>query len=204
MHKGRLEAFSDGVIAIAITLLVLEIHVPGRAIVDEKGSLLNALGSQWPSYGAYVVSFAAIGVMWVNHHVLLQDVRVVDRALLFFNLFLLMGIAILPFPTALFAEYLDKGNDSHIAAVVYSATMVLVSVGFGLMRWWIVRDRRLLSDHIDQAQARAELWRFTFGFWIYLGTVAIAFVNAYACLVVHFLLVGYYAADQLRTKELAR
>lgn len=199
MHKGRLEAFSDGVIAIAITLLVLEIRIP-RGLAGE--SLTHALRVEWPSFGAYFVSFVAIGVMWVNHHSLLHDIRVVDRAFLYFNLFLLMGIAFLPFPTALFAEYLHKGGtNSHVAAAVYSANMVVVSVAFGLMRWWMVRDDRLLQPHVDQRLARAQLGRFTIGLWIYLATVGLAFVNAVACLVVHFLVVAYYAIDQLRTLD---
>ena len=199
MHKGRLEAFSDGVIAIAITLLVLEIRIP-RGLAD--GSLTHALRVEWPSFGAYFVSFVAIGVMWVNHHSLLHDIKVVDRAILYLNLFLLMGVAFLPFPTALFAEYLRKGStNSHVAAAVYSANMVVIAVAFGLMRWWMVRDDRLLHPHIDQPLARAQLGRFTIGIWIYIATVGLAFINAVACLVVHFLVVAYYATDQLRTLD---
>ena len=203
MQKARVEAFSDGVIAIAITLLVLEIRIPRKAeLAVEKQSLLHALGDQWPSFAAYAVSFVAIGVMWVNHHHLLEDVRIVDRAMLYFNLFLLMGIAFLPFPTALFAEHLRwGGQNSHVAAAIYSLNMVVISVAFGLMRWWMVRDDRLLQPTVDQRLARAGLARFTIGLWVYIGTVGLAFVDAVACLVVHFLLVGYYALDQLRTRD---
>lgn len=201
MQKARLEAFSDGVIAIAITLLVLEIRIPRRAeLVGERHTLLHALGEQWPSFGAYVVSFVAIGVMWVNHHHLMQDLRIVDRTMLYLNLFLLMGIAFLPFPTALFAEHLRwGGQDAHVAAAVYSLNMVVIAVAFGLIRWWTVRDARLLLPQVDQPAARAQLGRFTVGIWIYTATVGLAFINAAACLAVHFLLVVYYAVDQLRT-----
>src|SRR5436309_13539589 len=97
MRTNRVEAFSDGVLAMAITLLILEISVP-----DVKGDdLLDALGHQWPSYVAYVVSFLTIGIMWVNHHALFDHIRIVDRGLLFVNLFLLLAIAFVPFPTAL-------------------------------------------------------------------------------------------------------
>ena len=97
----RLEIFSDAVIAIAITLLVLDIRVPQAP----QGQLLHALGRQWPSYAAYVLSFAVIGIMWVSHHSMFERIREIDRGLLFSNLLLLLGIAFLPFPTPLLAEY---------------------------------------------------------------------------------------------------
>src|SRR5215470_9469621 len=96
VSAGRLEAFSDGVLSIAATLLVLELHVP------ESGDNLGAaLLAQWPSYAAYVVSFITIGIIWVNHHQLFALVRRVDRTLLFLNLALLMVVSVLPFPTAI-------------------------------------------------------------------------------------------------------
>lgn len=110
-ESGRVEAFSDGVFAIAITLLVLEIKVP-----DDAGDRLwSALGAMWPSYAAYVVTFLVIGVMWVNHHTVFQCIARVDRKLLFLNLILLMGVAALPWPTAVVAEYLREGNAAHAA-----------------------------------------------------------------------------------------
>ena len=126
----RLEAFSDGVIAIAITLLVLEISVPDAT----PGKLLDALGDQWPSYAAFVLSFVVIGIMWVSHHSMFERIANVDRRLLFLNLLLLLGIAFLPFPTALLAAYLKQGGEnSHLAAAVYSATMAVIGVFFLLM-----------------------------------------------------------------------
>jgi uncharacterized membrane protein len=198
MEKGRLEAFSDGVFAIAITLLVLELAVPHRETTD----LAKALGHEWPSYAAYVVTFAIIGIMWVNHHAILHNVARVDRALLFCNLLLLMFIAVLPFPTALLAEHL-RGDGSHIAAAIYSGNMFGCAIGFQVLWRWIVRDQRLLHAHIDHRQARAAQGRFAIGLLIYAGTIGLAFVDAELTLAVHGLIAIYYVFDQLTVKEKA-
>jgi uncharacterized membrane protein len=105
MPAGRLEAFSDGVFAIAITLLVLEIPVPNVG----KGELSEALVDHWPAYAAYVVSFAIIGIIWINHHAVLGYVKRADRGLLLLNLNLLLWVALIPWPTSLLAEYMQAG-----------------------------------------------------------------------------------------------
>src|SRR5919204_3739632 len=131
-ESGRVEAFSDGVFAIAITLLILEIKVPKTA---EGDGLWQALGAQWPSYAAYVVSFLVIGIMWINHHQLFSYVAHVDRTLMFLNLLVLMVVAAVPWPTAVLAEYLREEDASHVAAAVYSLVMVVMAFTFqGL--WW--------------------------------------------------------------------
>src|SRR5207248_1720487 len=114
---SRLEAFSDGVFAIAITLLVLEFGVD-TATHDLGSQLLHI----WPSYLAYVTSFLTIGVIWVNHHALFDFVGRVDRALLFLNTLLLLVIAFTPFPTRLIAEFLREGDNERTAALAYGIT----------------------------------------------------------------------------------
>ncbi len=198
MEKGRLEAFSDGVFAIAITLLVLELAVPD----DKTKNLADALGARWPQYAAYVVSFAIIGIMWVNHHAILHNVARVDRPLLFCNLLLLMFIAVLPFPTALLAEHL-RSDGSHVAAAIYSANMFGCAIGFQVLWRWIVRDQRLLHAHIDHREARAGQGRFAIGLIVYAGTIGLAFVDAKVTLAVHGLIAVYYVFDQLTVKERA-
>ncbi|MER7841958.1 TMEM175 family protein [Streptomyces sp. NPDC096040] len=126
-ESGRLEAFSDGVFAIAVTLLILDIKVPK---VGEHGSLWRAVGEQWPSYAAYAVSFLVIGIMWVNHHQVFSYVARVDRTLMFLNLLVLMVVAAVPWPTAMLAEYLREDASSHTAAAVYSLVMVLMAATF--------------------------------------------------------------------------
>src|SRR3954469_17222873 len=108
MSTDRLETFSDGVFEIAVTLLILEIGVPHVA----RGDLAHALVKLWPSYATYVVSFFTIGIIWVNHHSQFMQIERADRVLLFLNLYLLMWVAFIPFPTALLAEYLRAGRTS--------------------------------------------------------------------------------------------
>jgi uncharacterized membrane protein len=190
----RLEAFSDGVMAIAITLLVLDLHVPPAADAELHG-LTTALAHQWPSYAAYLVSFLIIGIIWINHHAMFSLVRRVDRPVLFTNLALLMVVSLIPFPTELLAEYLTSGAAAHVAAAVYSATMLGMAIAFTLLWWAITRNDRLL--HADVSIGRAPLRRFGFGMVVYAGCVALSFVNAYATLAVHGALALYYCFDQL-------
>jgi uncharacterized membrane protein len=189
----RLETFSDGVFAIAITLLVLELDVP----TETHGDLWHALLQQWPSYLAYLISFAVIGIIWVNHHGILALVARVDRPLLYLNLLLLLAVAGIPFPTALVAEHLQSpGIDAKVAAAVYGGWAVLVAVSFNLMWRWIVHDRSLIHQHIDLAALRANTRRFSLGVVIYPLTVGIAFLSPVWALAVHGLLAIYYVVDQ--------
>ena len=100
-ETARVEAFSDGVFAIAITLLILDVHVPAPGL----GPLRTALARQWPTYIAFLISFAFIGIMWVNHHRLFNHIRRSDNTLMFLNLLLLLGVCVVPFPTALLAAH---------------------------------------------------------------------------------------------------
>jgi uncharacterized membrane protein len=115
MSTNRMEAFSDGVFAIAITLLVLEIHVPEPGAGQSLGRELLA---QWPSYAAFVVSFLTIGIIWINHHAMVRRLRVTDHSILIWNLLLLMTVSALPFTTALMSAYLKQGQGESLAAAV--------------------------------------------------------------------------------------
>jgi uncharacterized membrane protein len=194
---NRVEAFSDGVLAIAITLLTLDLAVPARESLG-AGSLAAALGRSWPAYAAYVVSFLVIGIIWVNHHAMFRLIDRVDRPTLFANLLLLMVVAAIPFPTRLLAEYLTAGdNDAHAAAAVYSATMLAMGLAFALL--WLVATRRqdLLTEGMAVRTARAAAGRFAAGNVVYAATVGLAFVSAPATLAAHFALAVYYCSNQL-------
>ncbi len=194
----RMEAFSDGVMAIAITLLVLDLVVPARDQLHGR-SLLSALGAEWPSYLAYVVSFLVIGIIWVNHHAMFTRVRRVDRWVLFANLALLLVVSAIPFPTRLLAEYLTApGPDSHIAAAVYSATMLVMSLACSGLWLAVTRDAALLHEDVDPAASRAAIRRFGAGTVVYAATIGLSFVNAVLTLVVHGLIALYYCFDQLK------
>jgi uncharacterized membrane protein len=190
MTTGRIEAFSDGVFAIAITLLVLEIHVPE----DPENGLGAALLDQWPAYASYVVSFFIIGIIWVNHHAVFDHLKRADRPLVFLNLLLLLFVAVLPFPTNLMATYMQEGGaDERVAAVVYSGTMALMGVSFGALWLYASTHRRLLGDTLSSEQIRALTWRFVIGSPFYLLSMLVALVSAPACLALNALLAVYYA-----------
>jgi len=144
-ETGRIEAFSDGVFAIAITLLILEIQVPPQI---PHGGLRNALVNLWPSYLAFLASFMTIGVMWLNHHRLFTLINKKDDGLIAFNLLLLLGITWLPFPTALLAEHLlGSHEDQQVAALVYAGSFFMLSIVFNVMWRYVCRIRIVDGSH---------------------------------------------------------
>jgi uncharacterized membrane protein len=192
MGKGRLEAFSDGVFAIAITLLVLTIPQP-----RDFRHLGDALTDQWPAYAAYMVSFAVIGIMWLNHHTIFGHFERVDRRLVYLNLALLATIVFVPYPTGVFGEALQRGEGERIAAVFYSVVMTINAFAWAALWLYGSSRRRLLGDAFPEEQRRTATVLFTIGPVIYLFTIVVALVNAYACLAVHGALAVYYALDPL-------
>ena len=196
MTGRRVEAFSDGVFAIAITLLVLDLVVPNRAEGDAEG-LGHLLAEQWPAYLAYIISFMVIGIIWVNHHTVFNKVRMVDRKVLFANLLLLLIVSAIPFPTKLIAEYLRAGADSHLAAAIYSSTMLAMGLAYSALWLAVTRDARLLHEHVDPAAGRAAIRRFGLGNALYVCTIGLSYVNAILTLAVHGALAVYYCFDQL-------
>ena len=180
-ETGRIEAFSDGVLAIAITLLVLEIRLPDST----RGHLAHDLGALGPSYAAYALSFLVIGIMWANHHGLFRLIGRADSGLLFCNVVLLAGISFLPFPTAVLARSLRDGTaaDRTAALLLYGGASVFVAVGYQLV-WHYARLRGLLIDRLDPAVVRELTRGFAFGLVLYLAAVPLAFVSAPAAMLV--------------------
>ena len=132
---GRLEAFSDGVFAIAITLLALELKAPHlEASHLNSGALAAALDAEWPSYFAFITSFFTVLIMWVHHHLIFKLVRRIDVTLLFANGFLLMLVTVVPFPTAVVSEYL-RTPAGPAACTFYAGFFVLISIGFWILLW---------------------------------------------------------------------
>ena len=192
-ESGRVEAFSDGVFAIAITLLILDIKVP----LGQGSDLWQALGREWPSYDAYVVSFMVIGIMWANHHQVFGFVSQVDRALLFFNLLLLMVVVALPWAADVVANYLDKPAEASNAMAVYSGFMVAHSITFSLLWWWLTRTGHCFDARVDTVAARAMRLRFAVGLVVYPVLLGLSFVSAPLVLALHGVLALYYAFNQL-------
>ncbi|WP_404961126.1 TMEM175 family protein [Streptomyces sp. 147326] len=193
-ETGRIEAFSDGVFAVIITILVLELKVP-----EETGSeFWHGVREQWPHYAAYVVSFLIIGVMWVNHHTIFSHLKKVDRPLLFLNLLVLMVVSVVPYTTNVLAEHLmEEGGSANAAAVLYSAVTVAYATAFLAFWWYVTRVGHLFHEEVDREGARATRVRFGLGAIAYPLTVALAFYSATLTLVAHFLIAIYYAANQI-------
>jgi uncharacterized membrane protein len=191
-ETGRVEAFSDGVFAIAITLLVLEIQVPPPHHTGHGSALLPALLRLWPSYLGYLISFVTIGIMWVNHHSMFMLIRRTDRYFLLISVFFLMCIAFLPFPTAVLAEYLSEPKGRRVAVALYSASFVLIAVAYNALWWYAVRWGRLLEEKADREAVRTISRRYLIGPIAYAVSFALAFVNTWASLAVHGFLVAFY------------
>jgi uncharacterized membrane protein len=196
VSTSRTEAFSDGVFAIAATLLVLELKVPHV----EPGGLSSALLERWPSYATYVISFLTIGIIWVNHHAVMERVRVVNRPLLFMNLLFLMSVAAIPFPSALLADYLREGHDERLAAAVYGGTMALMGVTFGVT-WAYAVISGLLHHNVDPARARRSLWIFALGNPLYVLAIGASLLSARLALGIYALLALFYMFDVLPPLE---
>jgi len=191
MSKARLEAFSDGVIAIAITLLVLNISVPSPAA---RGTLAHKLAHEWPSYVSYATSFLTIGIIWINHHAMLLRLRAVDHAVLFLNLLLLLFIGVLPWSTALMAEYLRESSGQNLAAAVYAGSFLAMSLSFfAIQRHTLLTKTHLLHEHVDAAQREAIYRRNRVGLIPYLVATIAAVVSPYLTLAICAALAAYYA-----------
>ena len=189
---GRLETFADGVIAIAITLLILEVKVPPTA----GDKLAAAVVHAWPSYAGYVVSFLTIGVIWVNHHHMFKLIERTTHAFLMLNVVFLMTIAFLPWPTALVAEYIRDPDGRHVAAAVYGLTMVAIAVMFNVVWWYATKRGRLLVPGVDSEAVARTSRSYRLGPIVYGAATLIAPLNAflslsiYAALAVYWLLPG--------------
>ena len=192
MDKGRAEAFSDGVLAVAITLLVLDLHVESEG----HGSLSHQLAQTWPSFAAYLVSFIVIGVIWVNHHALFALVDRVDRVLLFENLTLLMFVTTLPFTTSTMATFFREGGaDARWAVVVYGFSNIGMAFSFTAMLSRIVHHG-LLAEPVSPEVAKVAVRRFGLGTIAYPVATAAGLVWPPLTLIAIGLLGIYYMAEQ--------
>ncbi|WP_296500759.1 TMEM175 family protein [uncultured Actinomyces sp.] len=189
ISPGRLEAFSDGVIAIAITLLSLEIKLP-----DDVESLLRALASLWPGYVGFVLSFLLVGQVWLNHHAIFARVRSVDQWMLICNLFLLLDVAFLPFATSVLTRSLESGHDERTGAVFYGLVMVVGGLFFNALWRASIRDRSRLRSEVPEAEVRSMTRRFAMGPWLYALAALLGLVSAWLSVVTYVALIVFYMA----------
>jgi len=176
-ETARVEAFSDGVFAIAITLLILEIKVPKVDIHMTNSQLFNSLINLWPSYFAFLLSFTAVLIMWINHHGFFKYLKTINSRFLYANGFLLLMVTFIPFPTAVLAEYINSPA-CNVASAFYCGAMVLVSVAFNALWFTTAYKRALVKDEISDAliiKVRNAYW---FGFFIYLTSFIVSFFYA--------------------------
>lgn len=172
-ETARIEAFSDGVFAIAMTLLVLDLKVP-----HELGNrrLLHALSSEWPTYLAYVTSFLTVLIMWINHHQLFRLIRRTNQGLLFLNGLLLLCVTFVPFPTSLVSEYV-RHEQGRTAALVYSGTFTFIGIVFNVLWWYCSSCKKLLDEHVDPSTVKSIARRYAMGPVTYGLAFVLAFVN---------------------------
>lgn len=196
---GRVEAFSDGVFAIAITLLVLEIRVPE----GDEGRLGHDLLAIWPSYAAYAISFLTIGVMWLHHHHLMDFLATVDRGLLNRNLALLAMVGFLPFPTALLARYATATDsaDQRAAVAAYGLTMILLSAAFALLWNGVNARQRLHTVDADPATIRSSRNQARMAIGWYAVATAVAVLAPLVSLAVFALIATAFATNGRRRRE---
>jgi len=185
---SRLEAFSDGVFAIAATLLVLEFAIRSH------GDLGHQLLHLWPAYLAYATSFLTIGIIWMNHHFCVEAIARADRVLMFLNLLLLLTVAFLPFPTRLVAHYLEHGGE-RAAVYAYDATFVLMAVIFNV--WWRYASagRRLIGERVPESTVRAITRAFAPGVPMYTVTLLVAIWSPLASVALTFAVAAFYLSS---------
>ncbi|HEY7539800.1 MAG TPA: TMEM175 family protein [Methylomirabilota bacterium] len=183
----RLEAFSDGIFAIAATLLVLEInvHASGAHLADELTRI-------WPSYLAYVTSFITIGIIWINHHHNMRAIERPDRTFMFINMLLLLDVAFIPFPTKLVAEYLRHDGEGP-AVIAYAGTLLLMAILYTI--WWRYArsGRRLIGPGVSEGELRAIDRGFAApGLPLYTLVFVLAFLSPLAAVILTLLLAAFY------------
>ena len=173
LHTHRIEALADGVFAIVMTLLILEIKVPDLPRATGSADLTGALLVLWPKFLCYVISFVTLGVYWVAHHLHSHTIMRADRISLWINILFLMAIGLVPFSTALLGEYYRV----PAAVAAYGANMVAVGLILQLHWWYATRKRRLVSPDVEESFVRSVSHVILLGPAVYLVAMLLAWVS---------------------------
>lgn len=191
MDTARLETFSDGVFAIAITLLILDVRVPAGG-----GTLAHRLGQAWPDYAAYVISFLIIGIMWANHHGIFRLIGRTSHGLVVANLLLLLCVAFIPFPTSVLSQHLrSTGGDQHTAAIFYNGVFTVTAAFYNLLWQTAARGNRLIAAGSEPAAAEVTR-RFRYGVPSYLAATLVAIASVPASLAIDGAIALFYLLPQ--------
>lgn len=189
---GRVEAFSDGVFAIAVTLLVLDLHLDTTA--GNSQSVLAQLLGRGPQYMGFLVSFATIGITWINHHRLFTHISRTNTTLLLLNLLLLLGITVLPFPTSVMAEHLgDGGTDGPTAITFYNAVFIYISIAYNVLWRYAAHNGRLLHREANLEAVKSITRQYLFGPLFYLVSLAVGLFFPQVSLGIDLLLAVFFA-----------
>src|SRR5438105_5960723 len=181
-NTTRIEAFSDGVFAIAITLLVLEITVPKLA---DGESLGRALGEEWPSFFGYCLSFITIGIMWMNHHTMWNDIERFDHTCTKLNLLLLLCISFVPFPTAVLADYLHDDARREAATLFYGGAFTAIALCWNALWLYASASRRLIDTHVSDSRISFRTRRNLAGPIGYGGSLPLALISPWLSLAIY-------------------
>ncbi len=199
-ETDRLEALSDGVFAVAITLLVLELKVPPPAETHAGRRLAAALLEQWPIYLAYVLSFVFVLITWINHHAMFRVIKRADHTFLILNGLLLMAITTIPFTTELLATYLLQ-PDKIAAISVYNGVFLLMATTFNRMWAYAARDGRLLDPDADPDDVADITRQYAVGPFLYAVIFLIGLVSAWVSLGLSILLSVFFALPKSLTRR---
>jgi uncharacterized membrane protein len=194
IDRRRLETLSDGVFAFAITLLVLTIAQPSN-----YSKLAGQLLDRWPSFATYVVTFLLIGVMWLNHHTVFSYVQRIDHGFYYRNLLLLMTVVIVPYPTEVFGEALQKGAGERAAAIFFGIAVTVNSLAFSWLWFYATKEGRLLHDQFEKTR-EGPIFMFVAGTGASLASIGVAFISPYASLGFVAAVTVYYALDPIAAR----
>jgi len=187
--KDRVEAFSDGIFAIIVTLLILEIKVPHLKQAASSQELLNAILALAPKFASWVISFVTICIIWMNHHRLFEMLKGINVGLFWLNVHVLLWVCFVPFPTAVMGDY----PRNPLAVALYGLVMVLTGLAFVLARLYCFKNKELLKETISlETYKKAIAYAFLFGPMCYLLGAALAWVHTYLSFAVYGLIAIYF------------
>jgi uncharacterized membrane protein len=196
--KSRVETFSDGIFAIIITLLVLEIKVPHIHDYHSDAELLTALLELFPKFIGWIISFFTIAVIWVNHHKIFKQIKELDNGVFWWNAFLLLWCTFIPFPTAVLGDY----PNNLTSVVLYGMVMALMALGFTLMRLYAIRTKNVLGDHVDVTQfKKGTQLSLLFGPVMYLIGILLGFIHPYMAFAVYLSIPIYFIFSENKNTD---
>lgn len=170
----RIEGFSDGVFAIAVTLLVLDLHFPEENSIQNGNDLLVFLKNQWPAFLAFILSFFSIFIMWVNHHKIFKQIYSRNSAIMFANGLILFLVSAVSYPTALLARYFDGGASSVVVAL-YTGIFVLINLAYNLLWFLATRNKKFLRPGITDTAIKKIHNNYLYGLPIYVIALVLSF-----------------------------